>query len=139
MSANSKQIGGRHYAGSGGIQHWDLIYNVLPDVFHGYFLGCASKYVGRSRKKHGREDLEKGLHFVEKYRELLDGPPPKTFQSMAELLDYINQYAKDNLLTPTEMRITLMLLSRDPADRRQVLDIVIKELQTLLAGGGVHG
>ena len=139
MSANDKQVGGAHYGAAGGIQHWDLLYNVLPDVFHGYFMGCASKYVGRSRKKNGRQDVEKALHFVEKYRELLDGPPPKQFQSMAELLDYVTQYGKDNQLTPTEHRLTLMLLSRAPEDRRQVLDIVVKELQAILGGAGVHG
>lgn len=64
MAANDKQVGGSHYAA--GLQHWDLIekYGI------GYLEGCATKYVTRWRKKNGKQDLEKALHYVDKLIEL---------------------------------------------------------------------
>ena len=59
--ANEKQIGGNHYKGSR-IEHWDLMHPA-------YLLGCASKYVSRHKKKNGREDLEKAIHYCEKFQE----------------------------------------------------------------------
>ena len=64
--ANSRQVGGSHYASS--LQHWDLI--VDHDI--GYLEGCATKYVSRHRKKHGVQDLEKALHFVDKLIEAIE-------------------------------------------------------------------
>lgn len=66
MSANNKQVGGTHYAEGGEVQHWDFIaMNNLS-----YLVGCATKYITRHRKKNGRQDLEKALHYVEKLAEL---------------------------------------------------------------------
>lgn len=64
MSANETQIGGDHYRSS--VQHWDLITrNAI-----GYLEGNATKYLSRWRKKNGRQDLEKTLHYIEKMLEL---------------------------------------------------------------------
>ena len=67
MSANSKQVGGTHYGG-GAVQHWDVV------VMHqlNYFEGQIIKYVMRCRKKHGKQDLEKARHFIDKYLEVYD-------------------------------------------------------------------
>lgn len=65
MPANDKQVGGDHYGG-GEFQHWDYV----AAVNQSYHAGCASKYVARWRKKHGKQDLEKALHYVEKCKEL---------------------------------------------------------------------
>lgn len=63
MSANEKQVGGNHYAS--GIQHWDyVIANELD-----YFQAQVTKYVTRWKKKNGIQDLEKAMHFLEKYIE----------------------------------------------------------------------
>lgn len=63
MSANDKQIAGTHYQGT--YQHWDFV----EDTGIGYLLGCATKYISRWRKKNGTQDLEKALHYLEKYQE----------------------------------------------------------------------
>jgi len=66
MSANNKQVGGKHYKVDGE-QHWDRIYRLYG---RGYFVGCATKYLERFHLKNGREDLEKAIHFIEKLKEL---------------------------------------------------------------------
>lgn len=66
--ANAKQIDGTHYATT--YQHWDL----LPDLgyTHEYYVGAATKYLTRWRKKAGLRDLLKGQHFIEKLLELAE-------------------------------------------------------------------
>lgn len=71
-SANSKQVGGTHYQQQTGncphcgreIQHWDLFAR-LP-----YLVGCATKYILRFGLKGGKEDLEKGKHYLEKLEQV---------------------------------------------------------------------
>lgn len=61
--ANAKQVGGDHYKTA--YEHWDLIEDFrLP-----YLVGCATKYVARARKKNGKQDLEKAIHYIEKMGE----------------------------------------------------------------------
>ncbi len=64
MNANEKQVGGDHYKSS--IQHWDYV--VANDL--DYFQGQITLYVTRWKKKGGIEDLEKAMHFLEKYIEV---------------------------------------------------------------------
>lgn len=68
--ANQRQHGGDHYRHRE-YQHWDFV----CDTGLHYLLGCATKYVSRWRKKNGREDLEKALHYVEKAAERGVFPP----------------------------------------------------------------
>lgn len=63
--ANSRQVGGSHY-GLKNFQHWDLVALFKLD----YFQGQITKYVMRWKQKNGVQDLEKALHFLEKYIEL---------------------------------------------------------------------
>ena len=60
-NVNERQVGGDHYKGAK-FQHWDLIAKNRI----GYLEGCATKYPSRWRKKNGVEDVEKGIHFVDK-------------------------------------------------------------------------
>jgi hypothetical protein len=64
MSANERQIGGKHYRS--GIQHWDYV--VANDL--DYFQAQITKYVTRWKKKGGLQDLEKARHFLDKYLEV---------------------------------------------------------------------
>ena len=58
--ANSKQVGGTHYADMK-IQPFDFIHaNGIP-----FAEGCAIKYLCRWRNKGGLQDLEKAKHFIE--------------------------------------------------------------------------
>lgn len=67
MKANEKQVAGNHYRSK--IQHWDLVHATGMD----YFEGQITKYVSRWRKKNGIQDLEKALHFLQKYLEVVGG------------------------------------------------------------------
>ena len=63
-SANSRQVGGYHYASP--IQHWDfVIANDMP-----YMEAQIFKYVFRHRMKGGISDLEKARHFLDKLIEV---------------------------------------------------------------------
>jgi hypothetical protein len=62
--ANSVQIGGDHYRSE--YQHWDFV----EEHGIGYLEAVAFKYVTRWRKKHGRQDLEKALHYIDKLEEM---------------------------------------------------------------------
>ena len=68
MSANNKQIAGDHYQAY--LQHWDLL--IEFGYTSEYFIGQATKYISRWRKKNGLVDLRKGLHFVEKLHEVTE-------------------------------------------------------------------
>src|SRR6185369_13146900 len=63
-NANSRQVGGDHYKTE--IEHWDFV----ESNGIGYLEGCATKYVTRARKKNGRQDLEKAVHYVDKIIDL---------------------------------------------------------------------
>lgn len=67
MAANDTQVGGSHYKKKLGEQHWDRIWRLYG---HGYFVGCATKYLERYKDKNGVEDLKKALHYVQKLIEL---------------------------------------------------------------------
>jgi len=64
MEPNSYQVGGEHYReANADFQHWDLV-----EVYGlSYFIGNMTKYVCRWRKKHGVKDLEKAIHYLDKY------------------------------------------------------------------------
>jgi hypothetical protein len=64
--ANKYQVAGKHY--NSPIQHWDWV--IANDL--NYLEGQITKYVARCRKKNGKQDLEKALHFLEKYLEVYD-------------------------------------------------------------------
>lgn len=66
MSANDKQVAGKHYRSS--IQHWDYV--IANDL--DYFQGQITKYVTRWKNKNGITDLLKAQHFLEKYIEVIN-------------------------------------------------------------------
>lgn len=55
----NKQVGGDHYQMS--IQPFDVIDAWDLD----FYEGSALKYLARHKKKNGREDLEKAIHYIE--------------------------------------------------------------------------
>lgn len=66
MSANNKQIGGKHYSKYGALQPWDVV--IAWEL--GYLEGTALKYIARWRDKNGVEDILKAIHFLEKLVEV---------------------------------------------------------------------
>jgi len=63
-NANERQVGGNHYKGTD-YQHWDWVY----DIKMHYLPATASKYISRNRRKNGKEDLEKAVHYIDKAEE----------------------------------------------------------------------
>src|SRR2546421_213828 len=65
VKANERQIGGTHYQykSKSGQEHWDVVYDFDLD----YFQGQITKYVMRWKNKGGVQDLEKAMHYLEKY------------------------------------------------------------------------
>ena len=70
-SANTRQVGGKHYIRSD-MQHWDFAYAIHG---RGYFQGQITKYVTRWRFKGGVQDLLKASHFLQKLMELQRAEP----------------------------------------------------------------
>lgn len=66
MNANERQVGGTHYKVGEEEEHWDRAWRLGFDPFQ-YQI---TKYVERWKLKDGIPDLEKALHFIEKYIEL---------------------------------------------------------------------
>lgn len=64
-SANDRQVGGNHYK-KHVMDHWDTV--VLFEL--DYFQGNIWKYLWRWRDKAGLVDLEKALHYLQKYIEI---------------------------------------------------------------------
>lgn len=64
--ANKKQVSGTHYQRGEKMQHWDMVKEFELD----YFQGNITKYLFRWRKKNGLADLEKAMHYLEKYIEI---------------------------------------------------------------------
>lgn len=83
MSANDRQIGGDHYRKKAGVQHWDYAISKQMDLFQ----YVVTKYVERWRDKNGIADLEKALHYLEKYIETvkadIEVKPIVPFNTMA--------------------------------------------------------
>ena len=73
MSVDDKQVGGNHYKTS--FQHWDLLHKV--GFGSEYYVGQATKYLTRWRKKHGIRDVRKGQHFLEKLIQLTEEYGPE--------------------------------------------------------------
>ena len=63
--ALEKQIGGQHYKDMA-IQ--PVVFNHANNLPH--IEGCVVDYVCRHRKKNGRQDIEKAIHFLELLLEL---------------------------------------------------------------------
>ena len=61
---NTKQVGGTHYKSD--IECWDYIIANSLD----YLEGSAIKYITRHKKKGGRADILKAMHYLEKILEV---------------------------------------------------------------------
>ena len=106
MSANDKQVGGKHYKNDNGLpDHWDIVMGMGWD----YLVGNATKYIWRLGRKGGPEksieDLDKAMHYLAKKRELLVAEVAKDSQSVpvdnvTTLGDIIRKKIQDEGLGP---------------------------------------
>lgn len=67
-TADLKQVSGTHYKSD--YQHWTML-RVLGYGCE-YYIGQATKYLSRWRKKNGLRDLAKARHFIEKTLEIVE-------------------------------------------------------------------
>lgn len=94
---NEIQVGGDHYKNSA-VQHWDIMTYYGPD----WFVGNATKYVYRWRKKNGLQDLEKAAHYLDKLIEgvklglLVPNLAPRFTR------EKFNTFIRENDVTPME-------------------------------------
>lgn len=112
MAVNDLQVGGDHYHTK--YQHWDFI----EEHGIGYLEAAATKYATRWRKKNGRQDLEKSLHYIDKLIDLHQRRHrlPRGIAPM----DAVLRFSRANSLTAYE-QIVVQYLSRwdNEADLRQ--------------------
>ena len=71
VCADTRQVGGHHYAGKA-VQPWDAMRAwMTPEQFEGYLRGNVIKYIARYPDKNGIEDVKKAQHYMEKLLEVL--------------------------------------------------------------------
>lgn len=68
MNTYVEQVGGDHYGEKDTWQHWDF----ASQTELGYLEGCATKYIGRWRKKGGKADLQKALSYIQKIQLMVE-------------------------------------------------------------------
>jgi hypothetical protein len=103
MSANEKQVGGRHYKTE--YEHWDLAIKVPMT----YLEGCATKHVARWRKKNGVQDLQKAMHYLEKLIETVNYEDMSRKLTRPEIHVEINNFALMNNLSLAEEEFIVIL------------------------------
>jgi hypothetical protein len=71
LKANEKQVGGMHYKAMG-VEPWDVVDTWPLEQRIGYYRGNALKYIMRmGSKDQSNQEIEKGLHYLEKLVEVL--------------------------------------------------------------------
>jgi hypothetical protein len=115
-----------HYASD--YQHWDLAITIPL----AYLEGCATKYVARSRKKHGAQDLQKAMHYLDKLIEVADFKLVRNLTT-SEIGVEVNRFALANGLSMTEEEFILALCtyesSADLYNARCILEEIYMEAE----------
>lgn len=120
---NLKQVGGNHYRTK--YQHWDLM--IKYDV--PYMESQITRYVTRARKKNGLEDMEKGIHYLEKVLSLPVYAPIYAKRPKAIPTWDIEDFCKSNYLNPTE---TTLILNTLQWTTPKELHHILKDMQNYL-------
>lgn len=129
--ANARQVGGEHYrALNAQLQHWDLV----AETGMGYFEGQVTRYVARWRRKAGRQDLEKALHYCDKLTELVTaGRYPRWTLNVTEAARErawaaFARFAQEQQLTRAEQRVFELCVSRTSAEDLVWLHVELEQL-----------
>lgn len=127
MATNSnpldRQVGGGHYKDQGP-QHVEFCQmNRIP-----WCESCALKYILRHRRKNGREDLEKAIHYIEFIMGLDYARRAQVPQDMGPKLWVIKLegFLKDKPLTKGERKAIELVLSHQcgGGDERKLMDAI---------------
>ncbi len=123
MTANDEQVGGTHY--KSGFQHWDFVY--LVEL--GYLPAQITRYLARWRKKNGVEDIEKALHYMEKYME-------DELVRRVKHRGWLERFIRENRLQEHERTVFNMLVNYNLGDevRLEVAHTAIKDLLSVIKG-----
>lgn len=123
MSANEIQIGGEHYKST--FQHWDFVRYLNL----GYFPAQITRYVQRWRKKNGLEDIDKSLHYIDKFIE-------EEGKRHTEHLTLLDEFMKTHKLQEHERIVFNMLVNYQlgDIDRLHEARDAIKELRGIISG-----
>ena len=71
LKANAKQVGGTHYKAMG-VEPWDVVDTWPIEQRIGFYRGNALKYIMRlGSKDQSDQEVQKGLHYLEKLVEVL--------------------------------------------------------------------
>ncbi len=129
MNANDQQVGGNHYAGA--YQHWDFVLDVLSGR---YLEGNITKYVARHRKKHGIQDLEKAIHYLDKLsEERLRFVPLGASDPRDDWHEKLERFCKSQELNDRETlvmyQIARWIFDSDLKRCRQVIEELIQDAQ----------
>lgn len=120
-SANNRQHGGDHYQKTD-YQHWDFICdNGTP-----YLIGCATKYVARWRKKGGKLDLQKAMHYLEKAMERNIFPQSYTG---------VEQFASQ--LGDWEHKVVVMIMRGDYSEAIGEIDYIVENYDDYITANGL--
>lgn len=124
MTANDARVPA-HYSAS--YIHWDLV----ARTGMGYFEGNATKYLSRWRKKGGRADLEKALHYVEKLRGIAHTLyQPRPLPMPAEMVrGHVARFAQANDLNSLEQQLIEAIACWQYV---QEIDAVLRALPTAI-------
>lgn len=114
-NANARQHGGDHYR-SDGYQHWDWV----NDCRLSYIVGVASKYAFRWRKKDGKLDLEKGVHYLDKAIEV-----GAQGSIVGKRYDHFWKFVVDNNVRLDDAMVLFMIMEGQFADAREALAAVL--------------
>lgn len=134
MRANEYQVGGDHYGG-GDFQHWDLV--VMTGM--GYLEGTATKYLSRWRRKGGKADLEKALHYVRKLRECcetgayLRAPCPLPGEALQAV---VVEFGRINALYSEEVYLIQSLSDIHTSDWEAILPEVEARIHRMIVDSG---
>lgn len=109
MQANEKQVGGDHYKTS--FQHWDLVSRLkLP-----YMPAQITRYIARWRKKNGVEDLQKAIHYMQKF---MEEESLKRASYRAEM----ERFLFENVIQEHERIVFNMLINYNLGDEDRLLE-----------------
>lgn len=126
MKANEKQVGGLHYKTE--YEHWDLAVTIPL----AYLEGCITKYVSRSRKKQGIQDLQKAMHYLEKLTEVADFKLARNL-TVPEIHSEVNRFCLANSLSllEEEFIVTMCIYDNtvDLHNARCLLEEIITETE----------
>jgi len=122
MGVNDKQVGGNHY-NQVKVQHWDLVIeNDLP-----YLPAQISKYVTRWKKKHGSQDIEKSIHYLEKLQTSLENGVLK-YPTQERVPIKLEEFAEENKIGDIEKTIFYILLTYTRAEDLTRVGVLLQHL-----------